>query len=119
VQENKRLSCLKGKQEEWLLELEKAARILGEQVGNAKEGVKSTKNDHTIIQETLKGPNPMLKEQLAQLQDDNMKLTIALQLEQNIKKELTKKLGQLQENLDEFKAFLELNSREAPSLQEE
>jgi hypothetical protein len=38
---------------------------------------------------------PVPKEQLAQLQDENMKLTITLQVKQNVK-ELAKKLDQLQ-----------------------
>jgi DNA-directed RNA polymerase subunit L len=75
-------------------------------------------NDHTISQKTLTDLHPVLKEQLAQLQDDNMKLTITLQSEQNVKKELAKKMGQLQENLDKFAAFMEVNSQEAPGLQE-
>jgi hypothetical protein len=56
-------------------------------------------NHHPVSQETMTDPNRVLKEQLAQLQDDNMKLTITLLAEQNVKKELAKKLGQLQENL--------------------
>jgi hypothetical protein len=56
-------------------------------------------NHHPVSQETMTDPNLVLKEQLAQLQDDNMKLTITLLAEQNVKKELAKKLGQLQENL--------------------
>lgn len=57
----------------------------------------------------------MLKGQLTQLQDDNMKL----QAEQNVKWQLDNKLGQLQENLAELKTFMLLNSQEAPGLQEE
>jgi hypothetical protein len=81
--------------------------------------VKSGENNHTISQETLTDPHQVLKEQVAQLQDDNMKLTIALLVEQNVKKKLAKKLGQLGENLDDLKAFMEVNSQEAPGLQEE
>jgi hypothetical protein len=57
VQENKRLSCLKEEQEEWLLAQEQAARILGEQVENGKEDLKSTENNHAISQETLADTN--------------------------------------------------------------
>jgi hypothetical protein len=57
----------------------------------------------------------VLKGQLTQLQDDNMKL----QAEQNVKWQLDNKLGQLQENLAELKTFMLLNSQEAPGLQEE
>jgi hypothetical protein len=57
VQENKRLSCLKEEQEDQLLALEQAARILGEQVENGKEDMKSIENNHTISQETLADTN--------------------------------------------------------------
>jgi hypothetical protein len=68
--------------------LEQAIRIQSNQVEDGKEDVMSTKNDHTVSQETLTDHNLVFKEQLAQLQDDNMKQTIALQLEQYVKKEL-------------------------------
>jgi hypothetical protein len=47
-------------------------------VEGGKEDMKSTENDYTIIQEILRQLNVVFKEQLAKLQDDNMKLTIAL-----------------------------------------
>jgi hydroxymethylpyrimidine/phosphomethylpyrimidine kinase len=53
------------------------------------------------------------------LRNDNTKLTITLQLEQHIKKELAKKLYHLQENLQEFKALVELKIQETPGLQEQ
>jgi hypothetical protein len=84
-----------------------------------QEGHEIKENDHIVIQETLTEPNLVLKEQLAQLQDDNMKLTIDLQLEQHVKKKLAKKLRQLQKNLDELKAFIELKGQEAACLQEQ
>jgi hypothetical protein len=100
VQENKRLSHLKGEQEVWLLVLEQAVRTPGKQSKeDGKKDAKSMENHHPVSQETMTDPNRVLKEQLAQLQDDNMKLTITLLAEQNVKKELAKKLGQLQENL--------------------
>jgi hypothetical protein len=52
----------------------------------------------------------VLTEQLAQLQNDNVKLTFALQLEQHVKKELDMKKGQIQENLNKLKDFIELKS---------
>jgi hypothetical protein len=106
------VSRLKEDQEEWLLALEQAARILGKQVEDRKENVKSTEN-----WEILTYLNPVLKEQLGQLQYDNMSLTSALGAKQNVKKKLAMKLGQLQESLNDLKAFMEVNSQEAPNLQ--
>jgi hypothetical protein len=67
---------------------------------DGKKDMKCWKNDHTISQETL--TVPVFKEQLAQFQNDIIKLIITLLSEQHVKKELTKKLGQLQENLDQL-----------------
>jgi hypothetical protein len=109
VQENDRLNCLNWEQ---ALALEQTARIPGEQVEDDKEDVKNTENDHTrSLQKTLRDPNLVLKEQLAQLQDDNMKVTIILQSEPYVKV-LAKKLGQLQESL-------QLKVQEVLSVQEQ
>jgi hypothetical protein len=52
----------------------------------------------------------VLKEQLAQLQVDNVRLTFPLQLDQHVKKELVMKMGQLKENLNKLKDFIELKN---------
>jgi chromosome segregation ATPase len=114
VRENDRLSHHKEDQEERLLVLQQAARIPGKQAEDGEENMKSMEN-----QETLTGLNLVLKEQLAQFQQENMKLTCALLAEQNVKKQLVQKLGQLQENLAHLKVIMEVNSQEAPSWQEE
>jgi HKD family nuclease len=57
--------------------------------------MKSRENDHTVSQEILM--DPVLKEQLANMQDDNIKLTITLQSEQHVKKQLAKKLASCRE----------------------
>jgi hypothetical protein len=77
VWENDRLSRHKRELEERLLVLEQTAGILGEQAVDGKEDMKSTEN-----WEILTDLNPVLKEHLAQLQDDNMSLLA----EQNVKK---------------------------------
>lgn len=45
--------------------------------------------------------------------NENMEVTSALQSEQHVKKELAKKLGQLQENLGELKETVSNSSRTA------
>lgn len=42
--------------------------------------------------------------------NENMEVTSALQSEQHVKKELAKKLGQLQENLAELKETVSISS---------
>uniref|UniRef100_A0A2K5C9Q5 Golgin A2 n=1 Tax=Aotus nancymaae TaxID=37293 RepID=A0A2K5C9Q5_AOTNA len=82
-------------------------------------------NDRTTISRAL-SQNRELKEQLAELQsgfvkltNENMEITSALQSEQHVKKELGKKLGELQEKLSELKETVELKSQEAQSLQQQ
>uniref|UniRef100_G3S7G9 Golgin A2 n=1 Tax=Gorilla gorilla gorilla TaxID=9595 RepID=G3S7G9_GORGO len=82
-------------------------------------------NDRTTISRAL-SQNRELKEQLAELQsgfvkltNENMEITSALQSEQHVKRELGKKLGELQEKLSELKETVELKSQEAQSLQQQ
>ncbi|XP_046307901.1 golgin subfamily A member 2 isoform X4 [Marmota monax] len=123
VQDNNSLSRLNRQQEERLLELERAAELWGEQ--ERKQILESMQNDRTTISRAL-SQNRELKEQLAELQNgfvrltnENMEITSALQSEQHIKKELAKKLGQLQEKLGELTETVELKSQEAQGLQQQ
>ncbi|XP_027799395.2 golgin subfamily A member 2 isoform X5 [Marmota flaviventris] len=123
VQDNNSLSRLNREQEERLLELERAAELWGKQ--ERKQILESMQNDRTTISRAL-SQNRKLKEQLAELQNgfvrlsnENMEITSALQSEQHVKKELAKKLGQLQEKLGELKETVELKSQEAQGLQQQ
>ncbi|XP_035973788.2 golgin subfamily A member 2 isoform X3 [Halichoerus grypus] len=125
VKDNEGLSRLNQEQEQRLLELERAAECWGEQAEERKQILESMQNDRTTISRAL-SQNRELKEQLAELQNgfvrlsnENMEVTTALQSEQHVKKELAKKLGQLQEKLGELKETAELKSREAESLQQQ
>ncbi|XP_047380596.1 golgin subfamily A member 2 isoform X1 [Sciurus carolinensis] len=125
VQDNDNLSRLNQEQEERLLELERAAELWGEQAEERKQILESMQNDRTTISRAL-SQNRELKEQLAELQNgfvrltnENMEMTSALQSEQHVKKELAKKLGQLQEKLGELKETMELKSQEAQGLQQQ
>nr|XP_035973788.1 golgin subfamily A member 2 isoform X4 [Halichoerus grypus] len=125
VKDNEGLSRLNQEQEQRLLELERAAECWGEQAEERKQILESMQNDRTTISRAL-SQNRELKEQLAELQNgfvrlsnENMEVTTALQSEQHVKKELAKKLGQLQEKLGELKETVELKSREAESLQQQ
>ncbi|KAB0406872.1 hypothetical protein E2I00_002001, partial [Balaenoptera physalus] len=123
VKDNESLSRLNQEQEQRLLELEQAARCWGEQAEERKQILESMQSDRTTISRAL-SQNRELKEQLAELQNgfvrlsnENMETTSTLQSEQHIKKELAKKLGQLQEKLGELKETVEVKSQEAQDLQ--
>ncbi|XP_051041126.1 golgin subfamily A member 2 isoform X3 [Phodopus roborovskii] len=125
VQDNESLSHLNREQEERLLELERAAERWSEQTEERKQILESMQSDRTTISRAL-SQNRELKEQLAELQNgfvrltnENMEITSALQSEQHVKKELAKKLGELQERLGELKETVELKSQEAQSLEEQ
>ncbi|XP_029415823.1 golgin subfamily A member 2 isoform X10 [Nannospalax galili] len=125
VQDNESLSHLNREQEERLLQLERAAERWSEQAEERKQILESMQSDRTTISRAL-SQNRELKEQLAELQNgfvrltnENMEITSALQSEQHVKKELAKKLGQLQEKLGELKETVELKSQEARGLQEQ
>uniref|UniRef100_A0A8C0L0G3 Golgin A2 n=1 Tax=Canis lupus dingo TaxID=286419 RepID=A0A8C0L0G3_CANLU len=125
VKDNEGLSRLNREQEQRLLELERAAECWGEQAEERKQILESMQSDRTTISRAL-SQNRELKEQLVELQNgfvklsnENMEITTALQSEQHVKKELAKKLGQLQEKLGELKEMVELKSQEAQNLQQQ
>ncbi|XP_054440282.1 golgin subfamily A member 2 isoform X2 [Pteronotus mesoamericanus] len=125
IQDNESLSRLNQEQGQRLLELEQEAERWGEQAEMRKQILEDMQSDRTTISRAL-SQNRELKEQLAELQDgfvrltnENVELTSTLQTEQYVKKELAKKLGQLQEKLGELKETVELKSQEAQSLQQQ
>uniref|UniRef100_A0A8U7P8N1 Golgin A2 n=1 Tax=Corvus moneduloides TaxID=1196302 RepID=A0A8U7P8N1_CORMO len=125
VRDNEQLSHLNREQEERLLELEKTVQRYSEEAVDRQQILEDMQSDKATISRAL-SQNRDLKEQLAELQNgfvkltnENMEVTSALQSEQYVKKELAKKLGQLQENLGELKETLELKTQEACGLQEQ
>uniref|UniRef100_H0WMW7 Golgin subfamily A conserved domain-containing protein n=1 Tax=Otolemur garnettii TaxID=30611 RepID=H0WMW7_OTOGA len=125
VQDNEGLIRLNLEQGQRLRELEQEAEIWGDQAEERKKILETMQNDRATISIAV-SQNLELKNQLAELQDgfiklsnDNMEISNALQSEQHVKKELAKKLGQLQEELGEMKETVELKNEEAKSLQQE
>ncbi|XP_063265890.1 golgin subfamily A member 2 isoform X4 [Prinia subflava] len=125
VRDNEQLSRLNREQEERLLELEKTVQRYSEEAADRQQILEDMQSDKATISRAL-SQNRDLKEQLAELQNgfvkltnENMEVTSALQSEQHVKKELAKKLGQLQENLAELKETLEQKTQEARGLQEQ
>ncbi|KAM8803392.1 golgin subfamily A member 2 isoform 2-T2 [Rhynchonycteris naso] len=125
IQDNEGLSRLNEEQGQRLLALEREAERWGEQAEMRQQILENMQSDRATISRAL-AQNRELKEQLAELQDsfvrltnENMEITSTLQTEQYVKKELAKKLGQLQEKLGELKETVELKSQEAQSLQQQ
>ncbi|XP_068104062.1 golgin subfamily A member 2 [Hyperolius riggenbachi] len=118
VQDNSQLSRLNQEQEERLLELEKAIQRQSEDNVDKQQILENMQSDKATISRALT-QNRQLKEHLAELQNgfvkltnENLELTNGLQSEQHVKKELAKKLGQLQETLGDFKEQLAAKEQE-------
>ncbi|XP_069093077.1 golgin subfamily A member 2 isoform X3 [Pleurodeles waltl] len=125
VQDNKQLSQLNQEQEERLLQLEKEVERHSEDSMDRQQILENMQSDKTTISRAL-SQNRKLKEQLAELQNgfvkmtnENMELMNGLQSEQHVKKELAKKLGQVQESLGDLKEQLGTKTQEAQSLQDQ
>ncbi|XP_055255213.1 golgin subfamily A member 2 isoform X7 [Moschus berezovskii] len=125
VKDNESLSHLNQEQEQRLLELEREAECWGEQAEERKQILESMQSDRTTISRAL-SQNRELKEQLAELQNgfvrlsnENMEITSVLQSEQHVKKELAKKLGQLQEKLGELKETVKVKGQEVQDMQQQ
>uniref|UniRef100_A0A8C3PE53 Golgin subfamily A conserved domain-containing protein n=1 Tax=Chrysemys picta bellii TaxID=8478 RepID=A0A8C3PE53_CHRPI len=119
VRDNEQLSHLNQEQEERLQELEKTVQRYSEESVDRQQILENMQSDKATISRAL-SQNRELKEQLAELQNgfvkltnENMEVTSALQSELHVKKELAKKIGQLQEKL------VELKTQEAQGLQEQ
>ncbi|ERE70402.1 golgin subfamily A member 2 [Cricetulus griseus] len=70
------------------------------------ESLKQLQMERDQYAENLKGESAMWQQrvqQMAEQTNKNMEITSALQSEQHVKKELAKKLGELQERLGELK----------------
>uniref|UniRef100_A0A8C3S058 Golgin subfamily A conserved domain-containing protein n=1 Tax=Chelydra serpentina TaxID=8475 RepID=A0A8C3S058_CHESE len=125
VRDNEQLSHLNQEQEERLQELEKTVQRYSEESVDREQILENMQSDKATISRAL-SQNRELKEQLAELQNgfvkltnENMEVTSALQSELHVKKELAKKIGQLQEKLAELKETVEMKTQEAQGLQEQ
>ncbi|KAG8554866.1 hypothetical protein GDO81_003926 [Engystomops pustulosus] len=123
VQDNSQLSRLNQEQEERILELEKTLERHNEESVDKQQILENMQSDKATISRALT-QNRQLKEHLAELQNgfvkltnENLELTNGLQSEQHVKKELAKKLGQLQESIADFKEQLAAKEQEVQLLQ--
>uniref|UniRef100_A0A8C6YJ34 Golgin subfamily A conserved domain-containing protein n=1 Tax=Naja naja TaxID=35670 RepID=A0A8C6YJ34_NAJNA len=125
VRDNGQLSQLNQEQEERLQELEKALQRYSEEAVDKQQILENMQSDKATISRALT-QNRELKEQLAELQNgfvkltnENMEITSALQSEQHVKKQLAKKLGELQEKLVDFKEKMAQKTHEAQDFQDQ
>uniref|UniRef100_A0A671LZZ1 Golgin subfamily A conserved domain-containing protein n=1 Tax=Sinocyclocheilus anshuiensis TaxID=1608454 RepID=A0A671LZZ1_9TELE len=124
VRDNEQLSRLVQEQEVRLEELERHAERAAEEAQDRLQILEDVQSDKATISRAL-AQNRDLKNQLAELQNgfvkltnENMELTSALQSEQHIKKEVARKIGQLQEDLHNAKEQLQEKCGELASAQE-
>uniref|UniRef100_W5KKP9 Golgin A2 n=1 Tax=Astyanax mexicanus TaxID=7994 RepID=W5KKP9_ASTMX len=125
VRDNEQLSRLVQEQESRLEDLERQAERSAEEAQDKLRILEDVQSDKATISRALT-QNRELKDQLAELQNgfvkltnENMELTSALQSEQHIKKEIARKMGQLQEELHNAKEQLQERMQECSSIQEQ
>ncbi|MGH0149850.1 UNVERIFIED_CONTAM: hypothetical protein FKN15_015939 [Acipenser sinensis] len=125
VRDNEQLSRLCQEKEERMLELECIVQRFNDSSVDHQQILEDMQSDKATISRAL-AQNRELKEQLAELQNgfvkltnENMELTNGLQSEQHVKKEVAKKMGQLQEDLHQVKEQMEVKVQEATTLLEQ
>uniref|UniRef100_A0A8C8I918 Golgin subfamily A conserved domain-containing protein n=1 Tax=Oncorhynchus tshawytscha TaxID=74940 RepID=A0A8C8I918_ONCTS len=125
LRDNEQLSRMCSEQESRLSELERHAERGAEDAEDRRRMLEDVQSDKATISRAL-AQNRTLKDQLAELQNgfvkltnENMELTTALQSEHHVKKELGRRMGQLQEDLHNVKEQLDLKSQEYQALLEQ
>ncbi|TSL28286.1 Golgin subfamily A member 2 [Bagarius yarrelli] len=125
VRDNEQLSRLVQEQEKRLEELEAQAQRAAEEAQDKLRILEDVQSDKATISRAL-AQNRELKDQLAELQNgfvkltnENMELTSALQSEQHVKKEIARKMGQLQEDLHNAKEQMMERIQECSSITEQ
>ncbi|XP_028273554.1 golgin subfamily A member 2 isoform X2 [Parambassis ranga] len=125
LRDNEQLSRLCAEQETRLGELERQVESQDQEAEDRRRMLEDVQSDKATISRALT-QNRTLKDQLAELQNgfvkltnENMELTTAIQSEQHVKKELARRMGELQEELHNVKEHLELKSKEILGLMEQ
>uniref|UniRef100_A0A665WK84 Golgin subfamily A conserved domain-containing protein n=1 Tax=Echeneis naucrates TaxID=173247 RepID=A0A665WK84_ECHNA len=109
LRDNGQLSRLCAEQETRLGELERQVENQAQEAEDRRRMLEDVQSDKATISRALT-QNRTLKDQLAELQNgfvkltnENMELTTAIQSEQHVKKELARRMGELQEELHNVK----------------
>ncbi|KAM9820476.1 LOW QUALITY PROTEIN: golgin subfamily A member 2 [Neosynchiropus ocellatus] len=125
LRDNEQLSRMCAEQEARLGEMERQVESQTMEADDRRRMLEDVQSDKATISRALT-QNRTLKDQLAELQNgfvkltnENMELTTAIQSEQHVKKELARRMGELQEQLHNTKEELELKSKEMAGLVEQ
>ncbi|XP_022053653.1 golgin subfamily A member 2 isoform X3 [Acanthochromis polyacanthus] len=125
LRDNEQLSRLCAEQETRLGELERQVDNQTQEAEDRRRMLEDVQSDKATISRALT-QNRTLKDQLAELQNgfvkltnENMELTTAIQSEQHVKKELARRMGELQEGLHNTKEQLELKCNEIQGVMEQ
>uniref|UniRef100_A0A671V0U2 Golgin A2 n=1 Tax=Sparus aurata TaxID=8175 RepID=A0A671V0U2_SPAAU len=125
LRDNEQLSRMCAEQETRLGEMERQVESHVQEEEDRRRMLEDVQSDKATISRALT-QNRTLKDQLAELQNgfvkltnENMELTTAIQSEQHVKKELARRMGELQEELHNMKEQLELKSTETQGLIEQ
>ncbi|XP_030624083.1 golgin subfamily A member 2 isoform X2 [Chanos chanos] len=125
LSDNEQLSRLCQEQESRLEELERQAEQSAQEAQDRLRILEDVQSDKATISRALT-QNRELKDQLAELQNgfvkltnENMELTSALQSEQHVKKEIARRMGQLQEDLHDVREQLAEKTKEVTAAQEQ
>ncbi|KAG7232404.1 hypothetical protein INR49_008893 [Caranx melampygus] len=125
LRDNEQLSRLCAEQETRLGELERQVESQAQEEEDRRRMLEDVQSDKATISRALT-QNRTLKDQLAELQNgfvkltnENMELTTAIQSEQHVKKELARRMGELQEELHNIKEQLQLKNQETQGLMEQ
>uniref|UniRef100_A0A3Q4GQQ0 Golgin A2 n=1 Tax=Neolamprologus brichardi TaxID=32507 RepID=A0A3Q4GQQ0_NEOBR len=109
LRDNEQLSRMCAEQESRLGELERQVESQTQEAEDRRRMLEDVQSDKATISRALT-QNRTLKDQLAELQNgfvkltnENMELTTAIQSEQHVKKELARRMGELQEELHNVK----------------
>ncbi|XP_047228905.1 golgin subfamily A member 2 isoform X2 [Girardinichthys multiradiatus] len=125
LRDNEQLSRLCTEQETRLGDLERQVDSQAQEEEDRRRMLEDVQSDKATISRALT-QNRTLKDQLAELQNgfvkltnENMELTTAIQSEQHVKKELARRMGELQEELHNVKEQLELKCQETQGVTEQ
>ncbi|XP_033502566.1 golgin subfamily A member 2 isoform X2 [Epinephelus lanceolatus] len=125
LRDNEQLSRLCAEQETRLGEMERQVESKAQEEEDRRRMLEEVQSDKATISRALT-QNRTLKDQLAELQNgfvkltnENMELTTAIQSEQHVKKELARRMGELQEELHNVKEQMELKSTETQGVIEQ
>ncbi|XP_024154885.1 golgin subfamily A member 2 isoform X3 [Oryzias melastigma] len=125
LRDNEQLSRLCAEQEARLGELERQVESQAHEEEDRRRMLEDVQSDKATISRALT-QNRTLKDQLAELQNgfvkltnENMELTTAIQSEHHVKKELARRMGELQEELHNVKEQLELKCQEVQGVVEQ